>query len=955
MAHIKGMVISGFKSFAKRTEINFDKGINIIVGPNGSGKSNISDALCFVLGRLSIKSIRAEKASHLLFMGSKFAKPAKEAYVELIFDNGDRAFNLDRDDIILKRIVRRNGQSIYKINDETKTRAEIIETLAQAGIDPHGFNIVLQGGIDSIIKMHPEDRRKIIEEVAGIAIYEHRKEKSLRELERTDERLKEISIILKQRTEYLNNLEEERKQAQRFKELESVVKRSKASILQKKMEEKEKELESVVKSVEAKISEREKLKERTGKIGIESQSLSEKIEKINKYIQEASGVEQSNLREQIANLRAEIEGLKVRKESQENRKEEFEKRIGELERGIPELEEEIRELGEKSPKMAKKSAELKRKKEELALIEEERKRTLSLKTELEGLKERIKDKREQIGKVKAESEGIISYIEQSEKVLKYRNEKECFSETTGAREILKDKKAELEELGKRELENEKIVVVADNEIKRANEVRKHIETIDICPLCQSTMTKEHKGHVFKDVEERIANAEEKRESAMSVLDRVGKSKDEIIGEIINIEEKISLGERESASHKSIEEKKGELRKSVEEQNFLEDEIGKLEARRKRAEESAGDLGRIEERRETKMHEIEEVSARTEENLDATILYKQQELERTQSIIGRSNEDLEEISQLVSELGETIEEKEKMLEKNEKKDREMNEKFKKMFLERDELQKKVQESNLRISELQNETRGLEEQINYLKVGKARLDAERESFKMALTDYQGVELLKGSFVALEERLTKAREALSRIGTINLRALEVYEKVKEEYDKVYEKVETLGKEKEQIMNIISEIDKKKTRTFMKSFKAVNELFSNNFAKLYNKGVAYLDIENKEDIFAGGVDIVVKLAKGKYFDITSLSGGEKTLVALALLFAIQEHKPYHFYIFDEIDAALDKRNSERLAGLLEQYMKSGQYIVITHNDAIIMNSNLLYGVSMQEGMSKILSLKID
>jgi chromosome segregation protein len=144
------------------------------------------------------------------------------------------------------------------------------------------------------------------------------------------------------------------------------------------------------------------------------------------------------------------------------------------------------------------------------------------------------------------------------------------------------------------------------------------------------------------------------------------------------------------------------------------------------------------------------------------------------------------------------------------------------------------------------------------------------------------------------------------------------------------------------------------MKTFKAINSLFTRNFSQLYTKGIAFLELENKEDIFAGGVNIIVKLAKGKYFDITSLSGGEQTLVALSLLFAIQEHKPYHFYIFDEIDAALDKRNSERLAALFNQYMKFGQYIVITHNDAIIMNSNVLYGISMHEGVSKILSLKI-
>lgn len=240
MVYIKKLVMHGFKSFAKKTEIVFDKGINVILGPNGSGKSNISDSLCFVLGRLSIKSIRAAKAKNLLFMGSKYIKPAREAMVEIVFDNADRAFAIDKDEVSLKRIVRFNGQGIYKINDETKTRLEVIEMLAQAGIDPYGFNLVLQGQIQSIVKMHPEDRRKIIEEVAGISIYESRKEKSLKELEKTEEKLKEISAILRERNSYLKNLDRERSQALRFKELELAVKRCKAGILTKKINEKEK-------------------------------------------------------------------------------------------------------------------------------------------------------------------------------------------------------------------------------------------------------------------------------------------------------------------------------------------------------------------------------------------------------------------------------------------------------------------------------------------------------------------------------------------------------------------------------------------------------------------------------------------------------------------------------------------------------------------------------------------
>lgn len=191
--------------------------------------------------------------------------------------------------------------------------------------------------------------------------------------------------------------------------------------------------------------------------------------------------------------------------------------------------------------------------------------------------------------------------------------------------------------------------------------------------------------------------------------------------------------------------------------------------------------------------------------------------------------------------------------------------------------------------------------------------------------------------------------------MRALEVYESVKKEYEIVKEKAQTLEKEKEEIMKIIEEIDKKKYKAFMKTFKSINDLFTRNFSRLSIKGTAYLELENEENIFEGGINIVVRLAKGKYFDVTSLSGGEQTLVALSLLFAIQEYKPYQFYVLDEIDAALDKRNSERLASLLEHYMQSGQYIVITHNDAIIINSNLLYGVSMHEGVSKILSIKLN
>jgi chromosome segregation protein len=223
-----------------------------------------------------------------------------------------------------------------------------------------------------------------------------------------------------------------------------------------------------------------------------------------------------------------------------------------------------------------------------------------------------------------------------------------------------------------------------------------------------------------------------------------------------------------------------------------------------------------------------------------------------------------------------------------------------------------------------------------------------------EFENIETLSIPIEQAREKITELQIKLSSIGTINLKALEVYDKVKESCESIEQRMKTIEDEKQKILNIIQEIDKKKKKTFMKTLEALNILFTRNFSQLSKKGEVFLDLENKEDPFAGGLNIIVKVGRGKYFDVTSLSGGEKTLVSLSLIFAIQEYKPYCFYVFDEIDAALDKHNSELLAALIKKYMTSGQYIVVTHNDALISEATNLFGVSMQEGISKVISLKI-
>jgi chromosome segregation protein len=349
MTYIKKLVMYGFKSFAKKTEIPFTPEINVILGPNGSGKSNISDALCFVLGRLSMKSIRAAKSSNLIFLGTRTVSPAKEAAVEIVFDNSDKIFSLNSNEISIKRIVRKNGQSIYKINNETKTRQEVLSLLAQGGIDPHGFNIILQGEIQNFVRMHTEERRKVIEEVSGISVYESRKEKSLRELDKTDERLREVNAILRERTSYLANLEKERQQALRFKKLEENVKRYKASIINLGLLKKKKEAERTNKELLKSNNKLKKTKKAIIKIQSSIKNLESEINSINLIIQKSAGVEQEKLNGEIANLRAELAGINVKIENYENKISEILKQKEELQKVVKEDEISIKELQKEAP------------------------------------------------------------------------------------------------------------------------------------------------------------------------------------------------------------------------------------------------------------------------------------------------------------------------------------------------------------------------------------------------------------------------------------------------------------------------------------------------------------------------------------------------------------------------------------------------------------------------------
>ncbi|MFH1787496.1 MAG: chromosome segregation SMC family protein [archaeon] len=952
MVYIKKLVMYGFKSFPRKTELPFTPGINVILGPNGSGKSNVSDALCFVLGRLSVKSMRAAKAKNLIFLGTKVASPSKEAMVEMVFDNSDRGFSIDEEEISIKRTVKRNGQSIYKINNQTKTRQEILSLLSLAGIDPNGFNIILQGEIQNFVKMHTEERRKVIEEVSGISIYESRKERSLKELDRTDEKLKEVSAILRERTSYLNNLEKERQQALKFKKLEKDIKKFKASIIFHDLTSRKKQ----IKLIEFEIEKRNKEKEKVKKVIIEFESniidMTSKINSINSTIQKSTGLEQEKLNQEIANIRAELAGLNVKSENLESKISSLLKQEKELIQEISEYETSIKDLQKESPTLEKNQKEIETKKQKLENLEKERKKFYMNKSELKSLKERIEDKRSLLQNYQNESLFLSKQIEAIS--LELFDKKTDASKLISLKNSIIEKRHLLEDLRKKEIEFEKVSSANEYEIERQNKLIEKISKIDTCPVCKSKMTPEHVESVTSETLSKMNLLKKQIQESDKELNLIYQKREILDRDIEQISSEISKRESDLINLSNIDEKNYQIKKLQEKIDNSKGQLIELEKAKKRLETNFDENSNVEQKYETLIVEVQEISLRNKETLNSEISFKQSELERLKISLKQLLRNSEDFEEEFNEVKKVLKEKQLSLEEKKGQEEKLTNEFRKLISKRDEFQKRIRDEEISISEKNNSIYNIDQKINEFKIEKARIMAELENFETEMLEFPNVEIIKTNKETLISHLSKTQETISRIGSVNLRSLEVYDSIKNEYDTIKEKVEIIEKEKQSIFKIINEINIKKKKTFVNTLNQLNEIFSRNFSQLSSKGVVSLELENRKDPFEGGVNIIVKTGHGKYFDVKSLSGGEQTIVALSLIFAIQELKPYYFYILDEIDAALDKRNSERLAGLLKKYMQKGQYIVITHNDEIITNATNLYGISMHDGVSKIVSLKI-
>ncbi|MEM4499859.1 MAG: chromosome segregation protein SMC [Candidatus Woesearchaeota archaeon] len=1157
MTKILKLELDGFKSFAHKTSFHFSPGFNIIIGANGSGKSNVLDAICFVLGKSSMKDIRAETAKNLIYNGGQSKKPAKVASVSIYLDNSKNEIPINSEVVKITRIVNDEGISTYKINDKKSTRREIVELLNTIHVNPDGYNIILQGDIERIIEMSPIERRQIIEELAGIRIYEEKKEKAINELQKVEETLKNADIIINERSERLHNLEVEREQALKYLSLEKELKIINASLIRNELLDLEKKLSKVNQKIQTLTEKIKQNEEEIRKLKLERDQYYTQINEITSEIERKSNFQDSELRKlldekkieieknkiQLENYQKEINKIKIkinqlqtsvkdlnskikvneselsnlRKElsNKEKEKEEIEKdiekirkdlRLDELkdvetemekiEKDIEKAETEVNELKTKQMELLRKKDkiefELENIKSRMEKIEEEKKNAQKILNELNAKKEKFREITLKLNeKLNLDSKYSKEISNARENLIKTENElkklkskeNERLNQLRNLRTIkfIEDLKKEIpgiigfvyelisvenkyslaveiaagnrlngivvenedvalkiiERLKKEKIGNamffplnkikpqskvnveqyKKIpgvidlienVISCDPELKNVisyvfsntlliekPEVAKKVGIGNIRMITLEgdlfetsgvihggffqkqtvgLMSKEEKETLeklekdFENYQIILAELDKKKQENLNEIYELRKEKGEIEAEIIKLEKALpkieilddtTLKEQAKQTNSELETLNSVLIKKLQELAQLKSQRQKLRESiaKARSPEVMAQLNSFQEKRNQIIQNITQLQSEIknlEKNLKEYLLV---ELEETKKLIEEEEKNEKKLSTEITQINELLIKGEKELKELKEKEENIYIEFKELFQKRKDLEDLTKEIEIKIIEKESEIRELENEINLIETNASEDKIRHESLKQQLLEFGVDEFYDMSKSTLKEKEKVCKDELEKLGQVNLKSIEEYEELKKNVDELLRKKQELENEKKEILILMNEIETKKKEEFLKYFNSLRNIFSQKFQELVEKGEATLELESPETIFDKGVKIVVKLNKNRFLDIKSLSGGEKAITALAFIFSLQEIQPAPFYVFDEVDAPLDKRNSERLAQYIKKYSKEAQFIIISHNDAVIAEGDTIYGISMnkKEAISTAVALRFE
>ena len=976
--YLKEIVTSGFKSFADKLDIKLDGKITCIVGPNGSGKSNVVDAVRWVLGEQSVKSLRGEGSmSDVIFSGSKSRNPLNVASVELIFDNTDHYLNVPYTEISIKRRVYRSGENEYYLNNEKCRLKDITNLLMDSGMGKESFNIISQGEVERILSNSPTDRRVIFEEAAGILKYKKRKEEALRKLDRTHNNVDRVNDIIGELEMQVGPLKEQSEKAQEYLENKKGLDQYEVALLaydienynQKLNQEKIKKekIDKEILTISAETS-------RHDATYIEEQNRLEKLE-----------IEKNNLNRELLVVTQEVERINgeknLLKERSKTTKEENE------------IKEEIRLVLEKKEKL---SSSINTTKEDL--------RTIILESNQKEEEQKELDKKIQTAKSKKNmltndySKHDQDIISIKHKIDSLKNEIEQGGDMPNSvRNVLKstiltgihntigniltidDKYTKALNIAissnknfiittDEESAKKAINYLKDNHLGRATffpltVIKERYVDYDSLNILKSsndfigilsdlvTYNKKYKNIIENQLGQTIIATDI---DAATRLSHLIKNKYRIVtldGDVVNVGGSMSGGSINQS--KSIISIKQDLRHAEEKENILkqelieiQNELTELNKEISILEEQAFQISKdkvsLREKYDNKNLELRSI----EQDLDSIT----KEWESLESI---SNNSLDQKEQ---ELIKLFHEKTSLKDQIQIRLNALSKDIDNVKLRLEEEQAKDKLKNATLRNLEKESRDLEISMNRLDVKLDNmlniLNEEYElTFERAAAEYK----LDVEPDEARVKVNNYRANIKRIGMVNLAAIEEYERVNTRYVFLTNQREDLLRAEDTLLEIMNEMDEVMREEFAKTYEQIREEFASVFKELFKGGSADLKLTNPEDLLTTGIEIVASPPGKKLTTISLLSGGEKTLTAISLLFAILNVRTVPFCLFDEVEAALDEANVAQFGKYLDHYKNKTQFLIITHKKKTMEYANTLYGITMQEsGVSKLVSVKL-
>lgn len=977
--YLKEIIATGFKSFADKLNIKLDGDTTCIVGPNGSGKSNVVDAVRWVLGEQSVKSLRGEGSmSDVIFSGSKSRNPLNVASVELIFDNTDHFINIPYTEISIKRRVYRSGENEYFLNNERCRLKDINDLLMDTGMGKESFNIISQGEVDRILSSSSSDRRVIFEEASGILKYKKRKEEALRKLDRTHNNLDRVNDIIGELEIQVEPLREQ--------------------------------------SIKAK----EYLENKNGLDKYEVALLAYDIENINSKL-EQDKIKKDNLDKEIMTLSNESSARDVEFLEDNNKLEKLETEKSELNRKLLTITGEVERInGEKN--LLKEKAKAEKSDNE---VQEEIRKVLEAKSKIEGsinivnqdisvivtekikIEENGKEYSNQLNKLKQKRNLLNSdYSSHDRDIISVRHKIDSLKREIDAggdmpnsvRNVLNATSLKgihntignivsIDEKYYKALNiaissNKNFIITSDetsakqainflkdNSLGRATFFplsvieSRYVDNNTINILNRDTdylgvlsdlleYDKKYKNIIENqfgtvlivttiDSATRIARAINNRYKIVT-LD----------GDVVNVGGSMSGGS--VYKQNSIITLKQDLKNTEEKLELLNSEIqsitkeiNDLDLEIRNTEEKVFSLSKklieIKEKYESKNNELT--------SLNQNLVDTNKEWEALNSISNNSLSQKEQ--ELITLYHEKSAEKETIIIRINSLTKEIE--SLKVKIEEKQAQEKLKNSNLR---------NLEKQVAELNVTISRNDLRIDNMLNTLnTEYElTYERAKRDYkldIEPDEARVKVnnyKSNIKRIGMVNLDSIEEYEKVNTRYEFLKNQKEDLLKAEDTLLEIMNEMDGVMEEEFTKTYEAIRIEFQSVFKELFNGGSADLKLTDPTNMLTTGIDIVASPPGKKLTTITLLSGGEKTLTAISLLFAILNVRTVPFCLFDEVEAALDEANVAQFGKYLNHYKNKTQFLIITHKKKTMEYAKTLYGITMQEsGVSKLVSVKLE